>query len=434
MEQVLIDISFFIVYAIPNAILIYIFYVFTLEPKFRTRYALPLFGVAQQVIYNLIYNNVPYALRFIIQLFVIFVPAIFLFKDNIKKKLWTASFLFGFVMVMDMLISFFVFEIFGFAAVQMEVKTWACVLQALIINSLMALATTFVIIIWRKKINHFPIKSTSLFIFFPISQAVNVAGYFFQGKDVVIVRNPFTNPFTLISLLLYIISDIFMFFTLRENSKLEQTRRQLSEMENEMAMKMRYYESINRRYIEMREYRHDIKNLVAAAEISIRSGAAAEGIALIDELRERSDSLKIPVYCNNPIVNAVLWEKQKDCAEYGIDFAVNIPPEEDAALEQSDACSLFANLLDNAIRAARNTASPFVSVSCRSEIGMFFLEVRNSSGQVFSADSLPQGKDDGDHHGCGMQIVRRIADKYNGSFSISSDGKIASAYFSACVA
>ena len=237
----------------------------------------------------------------------------------------------------------------------------------------------------------------------------------------------------MISLVLYVVSDIFMFFALRENSKLEQTRRQLAEMENEMSMQMRYYESVNRRYIEMREYRHDIKNLVAAAEISIRSGAAAEGIALIDELKERSESLKIPVYCNNAIVNAVLWEKQRECTEAGIDFVVNIPPEEEVAMEKSDACSLFANLLDNAIRAAKKTSTPFVSVSCRSEIGMFFLEVKNSSEQVFGADELPEGRDDGEHHGCGMKIVRRISVKYNGSFSISSDGEKAAAYFSATV-
>lgn len=433
MEQIIIDILFFLVYTVPNSIFIYIFYMFTLTPKFKARYVLPIFGAIHYAIYCLIYDNVPFALRFFIQIFIMYLPAILLFKDSIKKKIWTASFLFGLVMLMDLSMSFFAFEVFGYVAVQMEVKTWPCVFQALVLNSILAIILSLVIIIWRKKINHFPIKSMSLFIFFPISQAVSIAGYFFQGRDVIVVQNPFENPFTMISLALYIVSDIFMFFALRENSKLEQTRRQLAEMENEMDMQMRYYESINHRYMEMREYRHDIKNLVAAAETSMRAGAAADGIALIDELKERSDSLKIPVYCNNPIVNAVLWEKQKDCTEAGIDFVVNIMPEEEVAMEKSDACSLFANLLDNAIRAAKKTAAPFVSVSCRSEIGMFFLEVKNSSEQVFGADELPEGRDDGEHHGCGMKIVRRIAEKYNGSFSISSDGQKAAAYFSAAV-
>ena len=433
MEQIIIDVLYFLVYTVPNSLFIYIFYIFTLTPKFRTSYVLPLYGAVFYIIRNLIYNSVPFALRFIMQIFIIYLPAVLLFKDSMKKKLWTASFLCGFVMLMDLSMAFFAFNVFGYAAVQMKVKTWACVFQALVLDSIFAIVLSLIIIIWRKKINHYPIKSMSLFIFFPISQAVSIAGYFFQGKDVIVVTNPFENPFTMISLVLYVVSDIFMFFALRENSKLEQTRRQLAEMENEMSMQMRYYESVNRRYIEMREYRHDIKNLVAAAEISIRSGAAAEGIALIDELKDRSESLKIPVYCNNAIVNAVLWEKQRECTEAGIDFVVNIPPEEEVAMEKSDACSLFANLLDNAIRAAKKTSTPFVSVSCRSEIGMFFLEVKNSSEQVFGADELPEGRDDGEHHGCGMKIVRRISVKYNGSFSISSDGEKAAAYFSATV-
>lgn len=434
LEQIYIDILFFLTYHVFNSIQIYVCYHFMLTPRFKTRYVLPIFAAIHFTIYCLIYDTVPLVIRFLLQLLIIFPTALICFKDSVKKKLLAGGVVFAVLMLCDLIAAYISFDIFGFAATQVEVKTWDCVVEAMVINSVVSVILSLMIIIWRKFINHLEIKSMGLFILFPISQAISIVGYYYDGDlKRIAAGDPFDNPFTLIMFLLYVVTDIFMFLALRQNSTLVQTKIMLGEMENEMDMQMRYYENMNRQYTEIREYRHDIKNLIAAAEISMRSGATEDGMSLIGELKSRSEELKVPIYCGSAIVNAVLWDKQRLCREQGIDFSANIPAGEGVPLENTDACSLFANLLDNAIRAAEKTADPFVSISFRSEIGMFFLEVKNSSSEVFTADAPPKGKEDGIHHGCGMNIVRRIARKYNGSFSISSDGKTAQACFSAVI-
>lgn len=240
---------------------------------------------------------------------------------------------------------------------------------------------------------------------------------------------PYTNPFAYISLVMYIFSDIFMLIALRDNARTEQLRSQLRDMEHETEMQTLYYENVTKQYAKIREYRHDIRNLVAAAEITMRSGSQDEGLSMLSDLRSRADDLEIPVYCANPIVSAVIWEKRRRCAELGIEFTLIMSRTQEIPLENADVCSVFANLLDNAIREAATTASPHISVSCRSEIGMLFLEVRNTTGKRFA--SAPASTKRGDNHGNGLTIVENIARKYSGSFRITADGKEACAAFTA---
>ena len=137
----------------------------------------------------------------------------------------------------------------------------------------------------------------------------------------------------------------------------------------------------------------------------------------------------MPVFCRNPTVNAVLYHKQCSAKELGLDFRVNMSVCEDFPFERTDICSVFANLLDNAIREAAGSGDGFTEVSASRSMGLLRIEIRNSTskeldsgkGKVFSDKSEPE------KHGYGLEIVENIAAKYDGKFLLTAESGIARA-------
>ena len=427
-EQTFVDILFFVLYQTFNCGFMIVFFYNALTPRFKARYVVPASMIVQLASY--VHTGwLPWMLKMPIQIALFMANAVFLFKDKLKKRLLCASLLFGATAVLDLILSFISMEFFGFISAQLPVKNWDCIIQIIALDSISAAYYFTILYFWKKKVSRYPVKTMSLFIIFPLSQAISICGYYYVSPTHTAVGAPYTNPFAYISLVMYIFTDIFMFIALRDNAKTEQLRLQLKDMEHETEMQTLYYENLTKQYAKIREYRHDVRNLVAAAEITMRSGSADEGFSMLGELKERADDLDIPIYCANPIVSAVIWEKRRQCTADGISFTLVMSRTEEIPLENADACSLFANLLDNAIREAKTTDSPHISLSCHSEVGMLFLEVRNSTAKKFS--SAPESTKRGENHGNGLTIVDNISKKYSGSFRITADGHEACAAFTA---
>lgn len=124
------------------------------------------------------------------------------------------------------------------------------------------------------------------------------------------------NPFLIVSIIIFIISDAFMFAALLSNSKMAEMKIRLKDMEHEIELQYRYYENISNQFREIREYRHDIKNLISAAEMVMNDSSFREtGKEMLESMKERAENLAVPLICKNPIVNAVIWQKSKEAEE-----------------------------------------------------------------------------------------------------------------------
>ncbi len=432
-EQLVIDILFFIIYEVFNCTFLYIHLIFTLTPKYNKWVILVGCATANWIIGKILFaiGNMP--LRFIFSLIIVIIPALLLFKDSWQKKLLSATIQIGTFMLFDAIVATLAVEYFGFMANTVEVKNWACVFQALIFDSLCAFMLVTIIIIWRKFVNNLHITSMSLFIVFPIGQAVALCGYYNHMWDSINDVEKM-NPFLIVSIIVFMISDIFMFAALRSNSKMAEMKIKLKDMEHEIELQYQYYENISNQFTEIREYRHDIKNLISAAEMVLNDKTSYEsGKEMLNSLKERAENLGVPIICRNPIVNAVIWQKSREAAEKGINFKININKDEELLIEKTDICSVVANLLDNALREASNHNNGFIEINAKTDIGMVLVEVRNTSDKVFDENKIPETTKTDGCHGYGLEIVDKIAKKYDGSFVFKADGKVATASFGAVV-
>ena len=89
------------------------------------------------------------------------------------------------------------------------------------------------------------------------------------------------------------------------------------------------------------KYKHDINNMLTVATNLIRSedeNNHISGLKMLDELKEKNQLNIIPVYCENPIVNAVLYDKQNYAADNGIDFIFETSVPAELAVSLTDLC------------------------------------------------------------------------------------------------
>lgn len=183
-----------------------------------------------------------------------------------------------------------------------------------------------------------------------------------------------------------------------------------------------YYDQLEQTQLQVRRLRHDMAN-------HLQTLRGLEGDALhryLDALAQAPAFHSQRRYCENPVVNAVLQNKEALISAHQIDadLAVTLPA--DLPVSDLDLCALFANGLDNAIEACLRlpAASRRLSVRARADKGLLVVRIRNRTADLapLPPDTLPPSqKSDRQHHGYGLQNLRELALRYHGSFEIQRE-------------
>ena len=151
--------------------------------------------------------------------------------------------------------------------------------------------------------------------------------------------------------------------------------------------------------------------------------------ALLDEAYNDIQSTKKRKYCDNAIVNSILTVKEKMAGDNQIEFQATAFLEENIGMEQIDLCSLFCNLIDNAIEACEKiedeSVKRFVRIKSDCKAGFLRLKVENAIdrrphriGNTFVSEKKISKLE---KHGLGLKLVQGITEKYQGSCDIEVD-------------
>ena len=125
-----------------------------------------------------------------------------------------------------------------------------------------------------------------------------------------------------------------------------------------------------------------------------------------------------------PVINAVITEKKAEAEKFGITFDTHISLEDTHNITQNHLCSVFANLLDNAIRAEAGFTDEqkdkkVLTVKAVNDSTNVYITVKN----YVSGIEVPR-EDNTSLHGYGQQILRDIADIYSGSFTAGEENGV----------
>lgn len=197
----------------------------------------------------------------------------------------------------------------------------------------------------------------------------------------------------------------------------------IAEMESEKMLFESLYQKqqeqfqINKETIDLiNEKCHDMRHQLSLADNSLNTGELKELINIYDNT----------IRTNNPTLDTIFAEKSILCQKYGIRLSPIIDGEALSFLDPGDICSLFGNLLENAMEAViklANQEDRIISVQVQAKSGMIFITSDNYYNDTISLNGgLPQTtKDDHNYHGFGVKSMERIAKKYGGTLTVTID-------------
>lgn len=220
------------------------------------------------------------------------------------------------------------------------------------------------------------------------------------------------------SLIVTITIIVFVICILLNNAKIRNENDFLVQIDT---MSEQYYKEAAKLLEKNHQLFHDIKNHF----IVIKKYAEIENnIELCKYMEEISSDLfkeSIYTWSGNKVLDLILNQK-KNIAEYkNIDFHIMIDFFQCFPFSDSEICSLFGNLLDNAIEACERmkNSKKWVEVKINRKNQLLFIEISNSIDKepLVINGKLITSKDNNSMHGYGVKNIERIVKKYDGTIS-----------------
>ena len=264
------------------------------------------------------------------------------------------------------------------------------------------------LIFWQRRKKGQAIYLDRFFIL-PLSQMVTMVAFLFSMYVDSGTVGMWDAVVTLIALALCVVTDI-VFLRIVDAFVLQKQR------EEQQKLQKRHYAAMMEQQNRVRKMRHDIANHLMTIEAMVSRGdpgAQEYSQRLMRDVQETP----LADWCDNQVVNAVLYSKASEAAAANITFQVDAQLSEDAGIDELDLMSLLSNLLDNALTAAAQAEPKTVSLKIWENAGEVVFQVRNTIDPQTVPDLQKTSKRDKASHGLGVGIIKDICSQYHGTFT-----------------
>jgi len=194
--------------------------------------------------------------------------------------------------------------------------------------------------------------------------------------------------------------------------KIKQEKRFL-EMQNYFTIQ--YYQVYKRQVDFTKKFRHEIANHKFMVESLIETGAVDAVKEYGENIQNTYDFLKQTGLCSDYIVDAVLYQKKKECEKKGIQLECDLLSFQRGSISEKDIFMLFHGLLSNVIHLVEEDEKKINIVS------------RNAAGNLLIWISFPAGKGKRSRKANPewkkIQFLQSITDKYEGSLEMERKDK-----------
>ena len=213
---------------------------------------------------------------------------------------------------------------------------------------------------------------------------------------------------------------LMVYFYFRQS----QLKMQISVLDTQYDLIESQYVRAQNFYTENAKLYHDIKHHLRALERLLQHGDQREALAYIESVQEPLQCKMIPVHTGVDIVDAVIYEAKEKAEQRNILLVVETPIlPSGLKLEDREFCVLFANLLNNALEAAKEQIRLNIAITA----GFLVIEMKNDYKEkpvVKNNHFVSEREQDSLAHGWGMKIIEQIVGKYQGKLSIRVDMQV----------
>ncbi|EQK40557.1 histidine kinase-, DNA gyrase B-, and HSP90-like ATPase family protein [[Clostridium] bifermentans ATCC 638] len=217
----------------------------------------------------------------------------------------------------------------------------------------------------------------------------------------------FLSSFLLLMIVFKIIKDI------KEKSE----ERLLKE---KIDIQYKYYLNLQESQNKVKKLYHDINNHIFC--IKNLSSEKEDVNKYINEMSKELNEFKEIHNTGNMILDIILNEKQNICNENNIDLTCDVNFSKCNFIEMTDVCSIFSNILDNAIEACNKTSMDKKYIKIRGTLVKSYYVIRCENSKINKLEiknsKIITSKKDKFIHGIGLKSVKSSLEKYNGDLEI----------------
>lgn len=226
--------------------------------------------------------------------------------------------------------------------------------------------------------------------------------------------------------ILVLISKAYNFYMIKKYIYSHRLDYENKMIKDNVLKEQNYYKKINEEKDKVRSLHHDIKNHI----ICIKTLCEDEKT---DEILEYINSMEININAyrklskdfntGNMILDSILREKKLICIEKGIDFYVDMDFSKSSFIEMIDICTIFSNLIDNAIEACDKIHVSDIpkKITLKSKYidGFCIILVENTKiNEIKKSKNLfLTSKKNSYMHGIGLNNVIKTVEKYFGQIN-----------------
>lgn len=239
-----------------------------------------------------------------------------------------------------------------------------------------------------------------------------------------------------VNIVLLLILDVYFIYLGGYISKSNELEKELQLYHQQNELQYKYYGDLEKKYQDSRKVLHDMKNHLIAVEQLYHMQESDAGNTYVKDMHHMLNVLGERFYTNHKILNIILNDKLSNAERDGIDTAVEIGEVSLEFMKDIDVTTVFANLLDNAIEAAKRVGEhPYIRIKMNYFNEFVVISIRNSllaegalisaqSGETHRSRHIPKGshhnRKGSRHMGYGLQNVKKTLEKYNGTVQTGS--------------
>ncbi len=225
-----------------------------------------------------------------------------------------------------------------------------------------------------------------------------------------------------VNIVLVLILNIYVTHIFDAISKNNTLKNEVNLYHQQSELQHKYYDNLESKYKESRKLIHDIRNHLQSIERLYENKENDLAPKYTSDIHLMLNELNQKYYTSNRILNIILNDKYQIIKSSNINFDCKIGEVSLDFMREIDITTIFANLLDNSIEAAKKVDSDsYIKFHLDKFNDFIVINVINSMKDkpIIKNKKIKSTKNN--HDGLGLENIRKTLEKYEGSLVIDFD-------------
>lgn len=219
---------------------------------------------------------------------------------------------------------------------------------------------------------------------------------------------------------------LIMYFVVQQMSKDNQTKLEYELMKEKEKYSKESMEIITRSNEELREFKHDLKNYLLPLQEAMETMPQSEMVKVWGKINQKIEDVQTLIQTGNSYVDSMINTKITLARSEKVDVKCTILSKMEG-IDDLEFCSVFGNLMDNAIEAERKVIEKKeIIIFVEEKMGYLRLEIQNKieKSVLNENSSLNTTKKDTSSHGIGHKSIKRTMQKVGGALKYYETGDL----------